>query len=102
MITFTELLKKADAEKIAIHTPTKKQAKTLLTELDKGGYMWLSGKELTATTRYEDYEENTCYDFYNDAGRLLDKKVMFSPLSFYQNKSYTIIEFSDIDFKEEI
>lgn len=101
MITFTKLLKKAKREHIAIHTPTEKQAITLLSELDKRGYTWNSGRKLTATTYYEDDEENTCYSFYDCYGSLLDKKVMCSRLSSYQEKGYTIIEFTDIDFKEE-
>ena len=96
MITFKDLLKRANTEKIAIHTPTEEQAITLLSELDKKGYVWASGRKLTTETFYEDDEEDTCYDFG------LNKKVMYSPLEFYQNEGYTIIEFSDIDFKEKI
>lgn len=101
MITFTKLLKRAKREHIAIHTPTEKQAITLLTELDKRGYTWNSGRELTATTYYEDDGENTCYSFYDCYGKLLDKKVMCCSLEFYQGRGYTIIEFSEIEFKKE-
>ena len=102
MITFTELLERAKTEKIVVHTPTEKQAITLLKALDKRGYKWNSGKTLTKK-RYEFYNENTsCYNFsaYTD-GVLLNKKVMYSPLSFYQEEGYTIVEFSEIDFKEK-
>ena len=94
MITFTELLERAKTEKIAIHVPTKKQAITLLTELDKRGYTWNSGTKLTTETWYWVYKENTCYDFEPN------KQVIFSSLIFYQKIGFTIIEFSDIDFKE--
>ena len=95
MITFNELLERSKSEKIVVHTPTEEQAKALLTELDKKEYTWSSGYKLTTRTNYEVYKkEDTCYNLE------LDKKVMYSPLSFYQSESYTIIEFSEIEFKE--
>ena len=101
MITFTELLERAKTEEIAIHTPTEKQAKALLKALDEKGYEWFSGNKLTTITRYENHKENTCYDFsIGIDGKLVFKKVMYSSLSFYQEEGYTIIEFSDINFKE--
>lgn len=93
MITFTELLERAKSEHIAIHTQTEKQAEKLLSELDEKGYVWNGGEKLTTKTLYEDDKENTCYDFG------LNKKVMYSPLDFYQEEGYTIIEFSDIDLE---
>ena len=101
MITFTELLELAKTEKIAIHTPMEAQAITLLTKLDKKGYVWSSGDKLTSEAFYEDEKENTCYSFYYCHGKLLNKKVMYSPLDWYQDFGYTIIEFGDIDFKEK-
>lgn len=106
MITFNELLERTKSEHIAIHTPTKKQAKALLKALDEKGYEWFSGNKLTTETQYEYEEENTCYDFYDydfydGVGKLLDKKVMYSPLCWYQKYGYTIIEFTDIDFAEK-
>ena len=101
MITFTELLERAKSEKIAIHTPTEEQAKTLLKALDEKGYTWNSGDKLTTMTHYEDEKENTCYSFHNCFGKLLDKKIMYSPLDWYQDEGYTIIEFSEIEFKEK-
>ena len=81
MITFNELLEKAKTEKIAIHTATKDQAKKLLKELDKRGYMWAGGEKLTDSTYYEYAKENTCYVFGIDAyGNLLNKNVVFSSL----------------------
>ena len=94
MITFTELLERAKSERIAVHTPTEDQAKTILTELDKKGYTWSTGTKLTTETYYEYCKENICYDFD------LNKKVYYCLLKFYQKYGYTIIEFSDIDFKE--
>ena len=102
MITFKELLKRAENKKVAIHTPTKEQAKTLLKMLDEKGYTWLDGDKLTTETYYEKYEDRICYALGIDAyGNLLNKKVVFGLLEFYQDKDYTIIEFSEIDFKEE-
>ena len=101
MIKFNELLERAKTEKIAIHTPTEEQAITLLKALDEKGYKWLGGDKLTTITRYENHKEKTCYNFSVDAcRRLLNKKVMYSSLSFYQEEGYTIIKFKDIDFKE--
>ena len=93
-ISFSELLERAKTEKIAIHTLTKKQAITLLKELDKKGFIWARGDKLTTKTNYEDEKENTCYS-------LLDKEIVYSPLDWYQDWGYTIIEFSEIDFEEE-
>ena len=102
MITFTELLKRAKSEQIAIHTPTEEQAKALLNELNKKGYKWASGNKLTTMTYYEDEKENTCYVFGIDAcGDLLNKKVVFNSLDDAKKYDYAIIEFTDIDFKEE-
>lgn len=94
MITFTELLERAKSERIAIHTPTEKQAVTLLKALDEKGYEWNSGKKLTTMTFYEDFREFTCYNFQ------LNNKIMYGSLKFHQEHDYTIIEFSDINFKE--
>lgn len=97
MITLKELLERAKSERIAIHTATEDQAVTLLKALDKKGYKWNSGNKLTTTTNYEVYKEDTCYVFGIDAyGKLLDKKVMYSPLDYYQDEGYTIIEFENI------
>ena len=97
MITFEKLLKKAKTKRIAVHTPTKEQAKILLEALDKKGYEWASEDKLTAETNYEDYKKATCYDFGTSN---LDNEVTYSPLDWYQEHDYTIIEFTDIDFEE--
>lgn len=94
VVTFAELLERIKTEKIAVHTPTEEQAKTLLTELDKNGYTWCGGDGLTDRTRYEVKKENTCYAFN------LNKRVSYCSLVWYQENDYTIIEFTDIDFKE--
>lgn len=94
MITFTELLEKTKSEKIAIHTPTEEQAKALLKELDKRGFKWNFGMKLTTKTCYEWYKENTYYDFD------LNKEVWCCSYNVYQKYGYTIIEFENIDFKE--
>ena len=59
----------------------------------KKGYRWIEGEKLTTETQYEVEEENTCYNFE------LNKKIMYSPLSFYQDEGYTIIKFEDIEWK---
>ena len=70
--------------------------KNLLKMLDEKGYEWSSGGKLTTGTHYKTYKENTCYDFG------LDNRACYSPLVLYQKKGYTIVEFEDIDFKEEV
>lgn len=87
----SELIKQ---DKIAIHTPTQKQSITLLSELDKRGFKWIDGMKLTDITCYEYHEENTCYNFEPN------NKIMYSPLSFYQEEGYTIIYFTDIDLEK--
>ena len=94
MITFTELLKRAKKEQIAIHTANEEQAKTLLKALDKKGYEWAKGVKLTSVSCYEVFREDTCYNFG------LDKQVWYDSFRFCQEEKYTIIEFKDIDFKE--
>ena len=100
MITFEKLLERANSgEEIAVHTATEDQAAVLLNELDKRGYKWASGIKLTDATIYEKYREKTCYEFngYSDS----PKAIMYGPLNGYQYDGCTIIEFSDINFKEE-
>jgi len=94
MITFNELLERTENEKIAIHTPTEDQAKALLNELNKKGYKWSSREKLTTKTRYEYDEEDTCYNLEPN------NRICYSSFAWYQRHGYTIIEFSDIDFKE--
>ena len=101
MIIFTELLERAKIEKIAIHTTTEEQAIKLLSELDKKGYEWDNGEKLTDKTYYGVFRENTCYNFTPDFRPILNKKIMYGPLDWYQDEGYTIIEFKDINFKEE-
>ncbi len=93
-LSFSELLERAKTEGLVVHTPTEKQAITLLKALDKRGYEWLGGDKLTTETHYENEKENTCYAFEPN------NQICYSPLSFYQEYDYTIIEFIDIDFKE--
>ena len=101
MITFNELLERAKAKSVVVHTTTEEQAITLLKALDKKGYTWCGGVKLTAT-HYKTYKENTCYDFSFDTdGILVFKKVMYGSLGFYQDQGYTIIEFENIDFAEK-
>ncbi len=100
-LSFSELLEKAKTEKIAIHTPTEEQAISLLNELNKKGFTWVSGEKLTDMARYEYYKEKTCYTFHDIYGKLLDKEIMYCSLKWYQDEGYTIIEFSEIDFEEE-
>jgi len=99
-LSFSELLERSKSEKIAVHTPTEEQAISLLNELDKKGFTWVSGEKLTDRALYKHYKEKTCYTFHDIYGKLLDKEIMYSPLDWYQDEGYTIIEFSDIDFKE--
>lgn len=101
MIKFNELLEKAKSEKIAIHTPMAEQAKELLKALDEKGYKWASEDKLTFETYYKDEKENTCYSFYDYCGKLLDKKITYSPLDYYQEVNFTIIEFNEIDFAKK-
>ncbi len=97
-LSFSELLERAKTEKIAVHTPTEEQAVTLLKELDKRGYRWPGGHYIsTYATSYEN--ENTCYDFGMSKYPYMDT-VTYEALDFYQKFGYTIIEFTDIDFKE--
>ena len=100
MIKFEELLERANSESIAVHTPTEEQAKTLLKALDKRGFRWASGINLTDDTRYEDRKQYTCYDFGASNYPYMNK-VTYAPLDWYQGDDYTIIEFSEIDFEEE-
>ena len=100
MITFKELLKRAKNEAISIHTLTKKQAKTLLIKLDKKEYKWASGKKLTSMTYYEVYKENTCYSVESFI-RPDCNIVVFNSLDDAKKYDYAIIEFTDINFKEE-
>lgn len=93
-LSFSELLKRAETEKIAVHTPTAEQAKTLLTELDERGYVWNGGEKLTTEICYEAFREDTCYDFD------LNKQVWYDSCGYCQEEGYTIIQCSDIDFKE--
>ena len=96
MITFNELLERTKSNDIAIHTPTEDQAKALLNELNKKGYKWNSGDKLTTMILYGDYKEDTCYYTLEPNNR-----ICYGSLSFYQENDYTIVEFKDIDFKEE-
>lgn len=92
MITFEKLLERAKSEKIAICT-TKKQAVKLLLELDKSEFVWKKRNKVTARIC-----SRATYKFFLT---FFDKKVMFNSLEFCQDEGYTIIEFKDINFKEE-
>ena len=100
MITFNELLEKTKNEDIAVHTPTEDEAITLLSELDKKGYEWISGKKLTDITNYEVQKEKTCYVLRTSIHSIFNT-VSFCPLQLCREKKYAIVEFTYIDFKEE-
>jgi len=68
-----------------IHCPTEEQAVEVLSILDKQGCKWwASGDSLTEKTRWDWYEEDTCY-------RIDDKKVYFDSKELYEIEGYQII-----------
>ena len=102
MIKLSEIIARVKNEEIAIHTATEEQAITLLKTLDKRGFTWLGGEKLTNMARYEGFREKTCYVFSRDCcGSKLYKEIRYGSLKVHQECGYTIVEFQDINFKEE-
>ena len=100
MITFTELLEKSKTENIAVHTANESQALTLLSELDKKGYMWKPDSKLTAASWFFFFKEDTHY-FFGITNYPNCNRVKFGSLCDAKDEGCALVEFTDIDFKEE-
>ena len=100
MITFNELLEKSKTENIAVHTANESQALTLLSELDKKGYVWKPDSKLTAASCYFFFGADTHY-FFGITNHPHCDRVKFGTLCDAKDEGCAIIEFTDIDFKEE-
>ena len=78
-------------DNFCMHCNTEEKAKTFLKFLHKCGKNWNSGNSYLVKTRWERYEENTCYEF-NDG--------TYCGLDWYSQEEYTILEFDDFDWSD--
>lgn len=82
---------------VAIHTPTKEAAISLLTTLSRLGLSWCDGTNIrdkhsrNITTFFNIYDENTCY-------KISDEGLSYSPYTYYSGFAFIqLLEFKDID-----
>ena len=100
MMKFKELLERAENENMAVHPANESQALTLLSELDKKGYVWKADTKLTAASCYFFFGADTHY-FFGITNYPNCNRVKFGSLCDAKDEGCAIIEFGDIDFKEE-
>lgn len=85
-------LKKFKNEDIVIHCDTEEKANDLLNYLDNLGITWVSGSSLLNYNNWEEYKQNTCYEFYN-------KGISYADCEFYKDENCKIIEWEIVDKK---
>jgi len=100
MIKFEKLLEKSKTENIAVHPANQSQALILLSELDKKGYVWKADTKLTAASCYFFFGADTHY-FFGITNYPNCNRVKFGSLCDAKDEGCAIIEFGNIDFKEE-
>ena len=72
--------------------PTEESARIFISFLGELGMKWGDGTEMNGSrTRYDEYEETTCYRF--NAGR-------YGSLEHYKENAYVILDFDDFDWGE--
>ena len=76
-----------DTKEKAVHCDTEEKAKELLTLAHSFGWTWISGRNLSETTYWQDLQEGICYRFDNN------KTVAYARLDFYKSEDYEIVEF---------
>ena len=102
MITFNELLKIAKTEQVAVHTSTKDQAKKFVNEISKIVYKESGCVKTTMESHYDIFGADTCYLFGTTCVSTVNYPCFMVASQWdARYEGYVIIEFSDIDFKEE-
>lgn len=62
---------KFKGDRICVHCKTQKEAEQFCKLMDAHGMRWISGERYINKTRYELYEENTCYYGCGQYGNLI-------------------------------
>lgn len=103
MITFNELLARARIEEIAVHTANEEQAKKFVNEISKKVYKQSDCVKTTMIeSHYDIFGADTCY-FFGTTSVFTINYPCFMVGSQWDARyeGCKIIEFSEIDFKEE-
>lgn len=79
--------------KYAMHCKTREEAKEFCKVMHEAGRAWSSGTSYIRNKRWDIYRDATAYDF--NAGR-------YCSVEFYQERGYTILEWSDFRKEKEI
>lgn len=85
-------LERLEINNIAIHCNTEEKANDFLNYLNSLGLKWFNEDSLLDYNNWEDYKEDTCYDFYN-------KGITYDNYSYYKDDDCTIIEWEIADKK---
>ena len=75
----------------AMHCKTEEEVKIFCRYLNSIGKKWCSGTSYSRLTIWDNYKEQTCYEF---------NKGAYSDKSFYEDSGYKILEFSDFEWDE--
>ena len=89
-LSLSELLERAKTEKLAIHTPTEAQAKTLLKAFDKMGKRWRDGSSYLEIDYFGKEKENTCYSNHRE----------YCHKQWYEEHGYAIYDYSEVDLSK--
>jgi len=83
-----DFIKKFKSEKIAINCETEQEAINFCNWMHRKGLKWFGGDSYQDDSSYISFTSNTCYTQLNAIGN-------YSSFSFYKEKDYTIVKFSD-------
>ena len=102
MITFNELLQRAKSQNIAVHTSTKEQAKKFVNEISKKVYRRSDCVKTTMESHYDIFGADTCYLFGTTCVSTVNYPCFMVASQWdARYEGYAIVEFTNIDFKEE-
>ena len=102
MITFKKLLERAIKENITVHTATKEQAKKFVNEISKRVCKQSDCVKTTMESHYDIFGADTCYFFGTTCVSTVNYPCFMVGSQWdARYEGCKIIEFSEIDFKDE-
>ncbi len=72
--------------KYVMHCKTEEEAIDFCKTMHNNGMKWVGRQSYLYNNEWDVLRENTCYNFNNDS---------YSPVSYYKNNGYVILEWSD-------
>ncbi len=73
-------------ENVVMHCKTQEEAEAFCKEMDEAGLTWHMGRRYSESNNFEEYKENTCYNF---------NRGLYGSVEYYKDRVFKILEYSD-------